>query len=170
MNNNFDTLPDILFLDFDGVLTDNRVQVSYDGHESVSCSRADGLAFDVFKKIDLEVLIISTEKNKVVKARAQKLGVECIQNVAKKDELVKKIILDKGLELSNVAYVGNDLNDYHAMQICGYRYSPIDAHEKVKLISTKIIDCPGGFGVVRNLAEEVFGLDILTLLYGEKKT
>jgi 3-deoxy-D-manno-octulosonate 8-phosphate phosphatase (KDO 8-P phosphatase) len=64
---------DALIFDFDGVLTDNRVQLDQDGNESVSCNRSDGLAFIVLEKIKKPTFIISTEKNKVVYTRAKKL-------------------------------------------------------------------------------------------------
>ena len=67
---NIDKL-DALVFDFDGVLTDNKVYLGEDGKELVSCSRADGLAFDVLRKLNIPVLILSTEKSLVVKMRAK---------------------------------------------------------------------------------------------------
>ena len=61
---------DAFVFDFDGVLTNNLVQMDENGTESVSCSRADGLAFDVLKKLNKPAYILSTEKNLVVSWRA----------------------------------------------------------------------------------------------------
>ena len=68
----FDDIDAFIF-DFDGVLTNNMVIVDQYGKESVSCSRADGLAFDVLHKLKKSVYILSTEKNPVVTARADKI-------------------------------------------------------------------------------------------------
>ncbi len=62
---------DALIFDFDGVLTDNKVHLDENGNEWVTCSRSDGLAFDILRKLKKLIFIISTEKNKVVAARAK---------------------------------------------------------------------------------------------------
>ena len=90
------TLDDIdaFVFDFDGVLTNNLVKIDENGKESVSCSRADGLAFDVLRKLNKPAYILSTEKNLVVKARAKKLKIPAIQGVANKVEAIKKLADD----------------------------------------------------------------------------
>ena len=72
---------DVFVFDFDGVLTNNLVQIDENGKESVSCSRADGLAFDVLRKLNKSVYILSTEKNPVVLARAKKLKVKVFKEL-----------------------------------------------------------------------------------------
>ena len=72
----------MIVFDFDGVLTDNKVYLDQDGKESVSCSRADGLAFDVLHKLHKPVYILSTEKNPVVTARAEKIKVQAVCQTA----------------------------------------------------------------------------------------
>ena len=67
---------DALVFDFDGVLTNNLVHLDQDGKEYVSCSRGDGLAFDVLRKFNKPAYILSTEKNPVVRARAEKLKMD----------------------------------------------------------------------------------------------
>ena len=71
----------LVVFDFDGVFTDNRVIVSEDGRESVICSRADGLGLAAIRRFGVDSLILSTEVNPVVSARARKLGVECQQGL-----------------------------------------------------------------------------------------
>jgi len=62
-------------------------------------------------------------------------------------------------------YVGNDLNDYKAMQLCGYSACPSDSHKKIKSISSIVLNNKGGYGVVRELLEEVFKLDFIKILF-----
>ena len=64
---------DLICYDFDGVMTDNRVLVDQDGREAVMVNRGDGLAVAAFKRLGLAQMILSTETNPVVAARAAKL-------------------------------------------------------------------------------------------------
>jgi len=155
---------DILIFDFDGVLTNNLVYVDQTGSESVSCSRADGLAFDVLRIMQKPAYIISTERNSVVTARAKKLNIPVIQGAKNKLKTLNQLAEEKQFNLQNVLFVGNDLNDYQAMQACGYAACPNDSHEKIKLISSVVLNTKGGYGVVRELLEEVFHVDIVKIL------
>jgi len=159
---------DAFIFDFDGVLTNNLVYLDQNGKESVCCSRADGLAFDVLRKLNKPVYILSTEKNLVVKARAKKLNIPAIQGVADKVETIKKLAADNNYSLKNILYVGNDLNDYLVMQLCGYTACPADSHSKIKSVSSIILSTNGGDGIVRELLEEVLNLDFIKILYQSK--
>jgi 3-deoxy-D-manno-octulosonate 8-phosphate phosphatase (KDO 8-P phosphatase) len=155
---------DAIILDFDGVLTDNRVFVSEDGKEFVSCSRSDGLAFDIINKLKIKTFILSTEKNKVVTERAKKINVPVIQSVVNKKNTLEMLAFKKKLRLDKVLYIGNDLNDYYAMKVCGFTACPSDSHKKIQEISTIILKSKGGYGVMRELVEEIFSLHVVDLL------
>ena len=99
---------DALVFDFDGVLTNNLVHLDQDGKEWVSCNRADGLAFDVLRKVEKPAYILSSEKNPVVAARARKLKVEVIQGVASKVDALETLVKSHGFKLKRILYVGND--------------------------------------------------------------
>lgn len=170
MKDNFISIDsiDVFIFDFDGVLTDNIVLVDQNGKESVSCSRADGLAFDVLHKLKKFTYILSTEKNPVVEQRAKKLKIQVLQGIGNKAEALKDLAIRKSFNLSNALYVGNDINDYRAMQLCGYSVCPADSHPKIKNISDVVLKTLGGKGVVRELLEEVFEVDFIKTL--EPKT
>jgi N-acylneuraminate cytidylyltransferase len=161
------TLDDIdaFVFDFDGVLTDNLVYLDQNGVESVSCSRADGLAFDVLRKLNKPAFILSTEKSTVVVMRAKKLKIPAIQGVSDKVRAIKELIDENHYNIKNILYVGNDLNDYLAMQFCGYSVCPSDSHPKIKHISDICLSTNGGNGVVRELLEEVLNIDFIKILY-----
>jgi 3-deoxy-D-manno-octulosonate 8-phosphate phosphatase (KDO 8-P phosphatase) len=159
-----DTIKAVVF-DFDGVLTNNLVTLDQNGNESVTCSRSDGLAFDVFRKLQKSVYILSTETNPVVTVRANKLKVEVLQGINNKADTIRKLADKEGFDLKNILYVGNDLNDYHAMQLCGYTACPADSHKMIKSIATIVLKTKGGYGIARELLEDVFQLDFLQLLY-----
>ena len=156
---------DLLVFDFDGVLTDNLVYTDQNGNETVSCSRADGLAFDVLRKLNKPSCILSTEKNTVVSARANKLGIPVLQGIGNKDESLRNFVKDKGYKLSKVLYVGNDVNDYNSMTISGFSACPADSHPKIKKISNFVLKTNGGKGVVRELLEDILSLDFIEILY-----
>jgi N-acylneuraminate cytidylyltransferase len=122
------------------------------------CNRADGLAFDAFRAAAVPVLIMSTERNPVVGARARKLQVPVLQAVTDKGETIASYCREHAIELSRVAFVGNDLNDLPAMLAIGYPIAVADAHPKVKVIAWKVLESPGGAGVAREIAECVLGL------------
>ena len=151
--------------DFDGVLTNNDVYIDQDGKESVSCSRADGLAFDVLRKLHKPAYILSTEENLVVKARADKLKVPVIQGIFNKVDGIKQIARKEGFNLSSILYVGNDINDYNVMKLCGYTVCPSDSHEVIKSISDIVLKTAGGKGVVRELLEHTLNINFTKVLY-----
>jgi 3-deoxy-D-manno-octulosonate 8-phosphate phosphatase (KDO 8-P phosphatase) len=155
----------ILVFDFDGVLTNNIVHLDQHGNEWVSCSRSDGLAFDVLHKLKKRVYILSTESNPVVAARAKKLRVPVIQGVSNKVEELNALVKSENCHLNQVLYVGNDLNDYNAMKCCGYTACPSDSHPKIQSIVDVVLRTSGGNGVVRELLEDVFKLDFIKILY-----
>jgi len=161
------TLEDIdaFVFDFDGVLTNNLVHLDQDGRESVSCSRADGLAFDLLHKLNKSSFILSTEQNPVVTMRANKLKITAIQGVSDKVQSLKDLAKNNNYNLENILYVGNDLNDYLVMNICGHTACPIDSHPRIKEISNNVLHAKGGNGVVRELLEQVFKLDFIKILY-----
>jgi 3-deoxy-D-manno-octulosonate 8-phosphate phosphatase (KDO 8-P phosphatase) len=157
-----------LIFDFDGVLTNNIVHIDQDGKESVSCSRSDGLAFDVLRALKKTVYIFSTEKNPVVTTRANKLKVPVLQGVGNKAESLKRLSDQENFELNKTLYIGNDLNDYHAMQLCNYTACPSDSHKAIKSIATFVLKSPGGNGVVRELLEDIFQLNFIQILYSKE--
>ena len=156
---------DAFVFDFDGVLTNNLVYLDQEGKESVACSRSDGLAFDVLHKIKKPAFILSTEENPVVLMRANKLNTTAIQGVGDKAKAIKDIADKNNYNVKNILYVGNDINDYHAMQLCGHTACPADSHFKIKEISNFVLRAKGGDGIVRELLEDVFQLDFIQLLY-----
>jgi 3-deoxy-D-manno-octulosonate 8-phosphate phosphatase (KDO 8-P phosphatase) len=155
----------VFVFDFDGVLTNNLVNIDSNGVEFVSCNRSDGLAFDVIKKIKKPAYILSSEKNSVVTARAKKLNVSAIHGVKNKLEALIDLSHKNGFDLNQVLYVGNDLNDYHVMKKCGYSACPSDSHEKIQSLADIVLNSKGGDGVIRELLEDVLGIDFIEVLY-----
>lgn len=142
----------IIFSDFDGVMTDNRVQLDETGRESVYVSRADGQGVNILRTLGIDLVIISTETNNVVEKRAGKLKVECVHGVENKAECMATYCRKRNVSLKDVAYIGNDINDYNAMQLAGIKIVPCDAYDEVKCIADYVTVTKGGYGVVREIA------------------
>ena len=145
-----------IIMDFDGVLTDNRVLVSEDGTEAVLCNRADGLGCDMFRRAGIGLFILSTETNPVVAARARKLKVPVVQGCGDKAAWLASWL--EGRDPGGVAYVGNDTNDLEAMRLVGWPIAPADAHPAILAIARLVTRAGGGAGVMRELADIVLGV------------
>lgn len=139
--------------DFDGVMTDNRVLVDEEGKEYVQVSRADGQAVHMLRSMGIDLIILSTETNGVVGKRAEKLKVKCLQSVSDKAACMREYCRKHSIPLQNTAYIGNDINDYEAMQAAGIKIVPQDAYSVVKDIADYVTEARGGYGVIRETAE-----------------
>ncbi len=143
----------LLVLDFDGVLTDDRVYVNQNGEETVAAHRGDGMGISQVKKAGIEVVILSKEKNPVVKARADKLGIPVYQGIDEKGPELISILADRGISSESVVYLGNDINDLPCFPLVGLAAAVADSHplviEKAQLVLIK----KGGYGAVRELCD-----------------
>jgi 3-deoxy-D-manno-octulosonate 8-phosphate phosphatase (KDO 8-P phosphatase) len=142
--------------DFDGVLTDNFVWVNERGEESVRCSRSDGLGLRRLDAVGVPYLIVSTEVNPVVQARAAKLRAECVSGVADKLAVVEERAAAAGAALADVAYVGNDVNDAACLGAVGLPVVPADAWPEVVPLARWVLTRPGGHGCVREFCDAVW--------------
>jgi len=142
-----------LVLDFDGVFTDNRVLVSEDGREAVICDRRDGWGLAELKSRGLPILVLSSEENTVVRKRCDKLGIDCIQGVRDKCEVLLKWLEDRTIDPSRVVYVGNDVNDVPCLNRVGCGVVVADAHPVAVTAAKIVLSRPGGRGAIREIAD-----------------
>ena len=150
----FPAAPRLLILDFDGVMTDDRVWVDQDGREMVAASRADGMGLERLRQLTgMQVLVMSKETNPVVAARCAKLKLDVLQSVGDKASALNKLYIERGLKPADVLYVGNDLNDLPCFPLVGFAAAPADAFPVVRLSADLVLQNPGGFGAVRELCE-----------------
>jgi YrbI family 3-deoxy-D-manno-octulosonate 8-phosphate phosphatase len=143
----------LVAFDFDGVFTDNQVYVFADGSEAVCCSRADGIGLQKLKRLGVDTVIVSTEANPIVGVRARKLGIECVQGCADKCVSLRTLAKEKGLELGNIAFVGNDLNDRECLLQVGLPIVVQDAHPDVAGLGLYRTKTAGGRGAVREVCD-----------------
>jgi len=155
---------DAIVFDFDGVLTDNRVYVGQNGDEWVCCNRGDGLGFDVLRQTSLKLFILSTETNPVVTSRGKKIGIVVYQGEKNKEKTLNSLAEKKQFDLNKTLFVGNDLNDYKAMQASGFSACPSDSHPGILEIATFRLSSRGGEGVVREIVEDILKIDPLDFI------
>jgi YrbI family 3-deoxy-D-manno-octulosonate 8-phosphate phosphatase len=144
---------DLLVLDFDGVLTDNRVLIDEHGTEAVWCHRGDGWGIARLRDTGVEVVVLSTETNPVVAARCGKLRIEAIQSCDDKLEALKELAASRRLAPSRIAYVGNDANDIACLQWVGVPIAVADATVDVRRLCPLVSSRRGGHGAVREIAD-----------------
>jgi YrbI family 3-deoxy-D-manno-octulosonate 8-phosphate phosphatase len=144
--------PKLLCIDFDGCLTDDRVWVNQDGEEFVAANRKDGLAVKRLKNLGIQVVITSTETNKVVSTRGNKMGVEVLQGLSDKAVTIEQYLNQKNLSWNDVWYLGNDVNDLGAIRNAKFSICPSDAVKAVKKEVDLKLKTKGGYGVLSELA------------------
>ena len=162
--------------DFDGVFTDNHVYLNHLGEEFVKCSRSDGFGIsmlksaNVLKITDLQIAILSLEKNKVVNARSKKMGIPCFTGIQNKYAFLEKtyfpsLNVDVGEGFTRLIYLGNDLNDLKVIERAGISFVPNDSHPLVLSKASNVLSRNGGHGFVREAVEKIIGVkNILTVL------
>jgi YrbI family 3-deoxy-D-manno-octulosonate 8-phosphate phosphatase len=144
----------LLVMDFDGILTDNRVWVDEKGHESVAANRSDSMGLAILRQqTGVEPLVLSTETNPVVAARCKKLNIPVIQGLTDKAKALQEVLAAKKIKPEHVVYVGNDVNDLPCFPIVGCAVAPADAESSVLRSSDLVLEHRGGHGAIRELCE-----------------
>lgn len=147
----------LIICDFDGVVTDNLVLTDENGKETVAASRSDSMYIKTLREKGVEVMILSSEPNPVVKARAKKMGVEAIHGVGMQDKgrVMREVLEQKKLKAEEVIYIGNDFNDLPCFEIAGWSVAVADAYPEVIRAADFVLTKNGGHGAVRELCEMV---------------
>jgi YrbI family 3-deoxy-D-manno-octulosonate 8-phosphate phosphatase len=146
---------DLVICDFDGVITDNRVWVDQDGKESVAAYRSDSIRVKDLQALGIEVMILSSEPNMVVAARAKKMGVEAVHGIGihEKGRAMRQVLEQKKVNAENVIYVGNDINDLPCFEIAGWCVAVADAYPEVIQAADHVLSKSGGHGALRELCD-----------------
>lgn len=146
---------DALVTDFDGVHTDDRVLVGQDGSEFITANRSDGFGVEALRRAGIAQLILSKETNDVVAARGRKLQVDVRHGVEDKATALAAWADEQNLDLTRVAYLGNDLNDLGPLAIVGWPLAVADAHPTVRAAARVVLIKSGGHGAVREASDRI---------------
>jgi N-acylneuraminate cytidylyltransferase len=143
----------LLVLDFDGVLTENSVWVDQDGREMVVANRSDSLGINMLRQAGVETVVISMEANPVVAARCRKMDIPWIQGENDKATALKKLLLERKVDASEVVFLGNDVNDLPCFPLVGWAVAVADAMPEVARQADFVLSRPGGHAAVRELCD-----------------
>jgi len=143
----------LLVLDFDGVLTDNRVWVGQDGSEGVMANRSDSLGIRMLSQAGVGAVVISMETNPVVAARCRKMNIPYIQGENDKATALKKLLSERQVDAAEAVYLGNDVNDLPCFPLVGWAVAVADALPEVARRADFILSRPGGHAAVRELCD-----------------
>lgn len=146
----------LVVLDVDGTLTDGKIYIDNNGVETKAFHVKDGLAIVQAMKHDLEIVIITGRSSHIVDIRARELSIEEVhQGVKNKNKKLREILERKNLQLDQVAYIGDDINDLHIMKLVAFAACPKDAVKEVKEIVHFTSKYNGGEGAVREVLEYI---------------
>jgi YrbI family 3-deoxy-D-manno-octulosonate 8-phosphate phosphatase len=144
---------ELVVLDFDGVLTDNRVWTDQDGREMVASNRSDSLGLGLIRSAGVQVFVISKEVNPVVEARCKKLKIPYMQGIDDKATALKKLLVDLKVDPACAVFVGNDLNDLPCFPLVGWSVAVADALPEVVCHADCVLTQRGGHGAVREVCD-----------------
>ena len=149
----------ILVMDVDGTLTDGKIYMGDNGEVCKAFNIKDGYGIhDILIPAGIIPVIITGRKSKIVENRCSELGItEIHQGVKDKVAKLNDIIGRLNATLSEVAYIGDDLNDMPCMRAVkdagGYVGCPADAVHEVREFSNFVADACGGDGAVREFID-----------------
>jgi 3-deoxy-D-manno-octulosonate 8-phosphate phosphatase (KDO 8-P phosphatase) len=145
----------IVLTDNDGVLTDTGVYFSAKGEEFKRFSIRDGMGIERMRKYaGVETIIITGEESGSVRARADKLKItEYYLGVKKKEEVLSEVMKKHNLKSDEIAFVGDDSNDFEVMKLVGFKATPADGMSFIKEIADYVCENKGGNGAFREIAE-----------------
>ena len=138
--------------DCDGCLTDGGMYYSEHGDELKKFNTRDGMGFALLKQKGIITGIVTSENVDLNRRRAEKLKLDILEAGCKdKVAAVKRICEDHNIDLSNVCYIGDDINDLEVIKMVGFGCCPADAMPEVKEAAKYVTKAKGGEGVIREL-------------------
>jgi len=144
----------LIVIDVDGTLTDGGITYGSDD-ELKTFNAKDGLIISAMSRFGIKVAFLTGRSSESVSRRASELNAIAFQGIQDKSKKLREMSAEYNLRLSEVAYIGDDLNDYAAMRLCGFKGCPADATEEIKAICDYVSTKSGGYGAVRNICEKI---------------
>lgn len=151
-------LPKLILTDIDGVWTDGGMYYDNTGNEFKRYNTSDSTGVLFCKLLEIPVGIITGEKNNIVQNRAKKLGIDILfMGVKNKLQLVEELCLKYNISISEVAYIGDDINDILVLKKVGISGCPANAPSYIKNHCNMILETKGGSGAFREFVERILG-------------
>jgi 3-deoxy-D-manno-octulosonate 8-phosphate phosphatase (KDO 8-P phosphatase) len=149
----------ILLLDVDGVMTDGGIILIGGDLEAKRFDVQDGMGITLLRSSGMMVGIVTSRDSEVVQRRAKELGMEeLFQGVRYKPQVLEQLREKYGIEPSQAAFVGDDIQDVPIMRLVGVPIAVQNAIPEVKESSVYVTKAPGGHGAIREVAEWLLNL------------
>jgi 3-deoxy-D-manno-octulosonate 8-phosphate phosphatase, yrbI family len=150
------TLPKLIATDIDGVWTDGGMYYDQKGNEWKKFNTYDSAGVLFAKKLNIPIAIITGEDTEIVRRRAAKLKVDHLfMGVENKLIVLSELCRELSISLSEVAYIGDDINDIEILKNVGFSACPSSAPDYIKELVTIICSKKGGEGVFREFVETI---------------
>ncbi|WP_251549831.1 KdsC family phosphatase [Neobacillus muris] len=151
----------LIVLDVDGVLTDGRLIIGSNGVEFKSFHVKDGMGISLARYCGLKVAIITGRQSESVDIRCRELNIDYVyQGIRNKEEVLNEILISLGIHLTDVFYMGDDINDLPIIKKVGYSAAPNDSAEIVKQTVNLVCKSKGGMGAVREAIDHLLSQQV----------
>ncbi|MFY0592604.1 KdsC family phosphatase [Roseivirga sp.] len=147
-------LPKLILTDIDGVWTDGGMFYDQTGNEWKKFNTSDSAGIIFARKLGIPVGIITGENTEIVNRRAEKLNIDILhQGISDKLTVAQNECSRLNLELSDVAYIGDDLGDLTLLKAVGISAAPANAPDYIKKYVHFTTKKSGGDGAFREFVE-----------------
>ena len=148
----------MIVMDVDGTLTDGKIYIGNRGESMKAFCAHDAIGVRMLKDYDITPVIITGRQSKIVSIRAREMNISeafVFQGVKNKLDKLKEVVQDNKLKFSEVAYIGDDINDLDCFEICGFTACPNNAVGIIREKSSYISSFKAGDGAVRDIVEYI---------------
>ena len=143
----------VVLTDVDGVLTDSGMYYSNKGDIMKKFHTSDGMGVTLLRKNNIPSIIVTKEKNEIIKQWSKKMKIDkLLMGVLKKEVVLEKICKNYGVKSSEICYIGDDINDLELLKLVGLSATPSDGIVEAQKICDYICKNNGGSGVFREVA------------------
>lgn len=161
-------LPKLILTDIDGVWTDGGMYYDSTNVELKKFNTYDSAGVLFAHHLGIPVGIITGENTEIVKRRAIKLNVDyCYLGAKDKVSIVRELCSQLHIQLEDVAYIGDDINDIKLLELVGWKGVPSSAPEYIKELANVSLFKKGGEGVFREFVESILGKDMITVILAD---
>ncbi|HEY0046279.1 MAG TPA: HAD hydrolase family protein [Flavobacterium sp.] len=145
-----------LILDVDGVFTDGCVYVGSEGELMKKFDMRDGMGLEILRQHDVEVIVMTSENSKLVEQRMKKLKIDkAYFGIKDKYAFLQNLLVEQNLQLGNLAYIGDDINDLASMLSVGWSFAPNNAMDIIKRNADFTVNADSAAGAIRTVCDHI---------------
>ena len=156
----------LIITDVDGVLTDGGMYYLESGKIFKKFNTRDGMGVELLLKNNIKTILMTKENSIIVKKRGKKMNVAATYvNIKNKEQELEEICKTFDVKKNEIAYIGDDLNDYNIIKLVGFSATPANGINQLKEIVDFISKINGGDGIFREVSDMIlFAKNIKTNL------